>query len=653
MAFKKRRLIQAISDRVPDDQDSLLEAVKKEVWPFLKQVRRLIFDATGGSPDPGGTQVVVNEGDTTVINTTINPSPFDDHLVKARTVDQTPVGGLIEKTKAGRKVQISLLNDNGVEKALFDVIEQTVDVTRRYLRLAGIVDPNLRAPVRGVAAAGSGGGMGSGSGGGLMVGLVFDSWNQIGGAAGTWTWRCGFNGTLQLYSQDQSVPCKKGDRILVTRELKLVLNIGYSYEAVDSAYPGIYEVLDPGSADTKAVIRRVQDANTSDEFHIGTVVQVAGEPKAAFYGKYFRFDAAGTISPDLTNVTCTEYAYVAPNQQQLLTDSEFALADLEPSPLYVEWEVPAGSTSWPQLNYFDTNAGIPGVSEVPAGTQKFYGPAFWVEGWNAQVNPGDVFVGYRIIKLPVAGDAVILLDAWDSAPVTNSTGQARNWQVDTTTIPLAPTDRIRLAPIARSTCAQPVTVHMLWNQPVDSPYWASTMQIPSAGDQYDHTKLLRRNDDGGDGRGQHDSHTVMVDDQTAFSGLLAGAQRLDEALAMLDRPTFRWRKDGWGAATINGTGVVTIPAPYVRGRLELSSSVTINGLDPDNWSDGQEATLLIQASVDDVATLTHFAADLPTNARLSLSRGDGAQFARYALLRLVLDTGSTHSWLSEAEPMVF
>ncbi len=585
----------------------------------------------------------MNEGDTTVINTTINPSPFDDHLVKARTVDQTPVGGLIEKTKAGRKVQISLLNDNGVEKALFDVIEQPVDVTRRYLRLAGIVDPDLRAPVRCLASSG----IVTGQGGGLALGINFGGWQQIGGSAGTWTWRRMYNGILLGYSLTETVPLAKNDRILVSHA------IDFSAISIPSPYSGIYEVLDPGSESTPPVIRRVQDANTADEFYIGTVVQVTGEPKAEFYGKYFRFDAAGTISPDLTNVTCTEYTYVAPNQQQLLTDSEFALADLEPSPLYVEWEVPAGSTSWPQLNYFDTNAGMPGVSEVPAGTQKFYGPAFWVEGWNAQVNPGDVFVGYRIIKLPVAGDAVILLDAWDSAPVTNSTGQARNWQVDTTSIPLVPTDRIRLAPIARSTCAQPVTVHMLWHQPVDSPYWASTMQIPSAGDQYDHTKLLRRNDDGGDGRGQHDSHTVMVDDQTAFSGLLAGAQRLDEALAMLDRPTFRWRKDGWGAATINGTGVVTIPAPYVRGRLELSSSVTINGLDPDNWSDGQEATLLIQASVDDVATLTHFAADLPTNARLSLSRGDGAQLAQTALLRLVLDAGATHSWLSEAEPMVF
>lgn len=489
MAFKKRRLIQAISDRVPDDQDSLLEAVKKEVWPFLKQVRRLIFDATGGSPDPGGTQVVVNEGDTTVINTTINPSPFDDHLVKARTVDQTPVGGLIEKTKAGRKVQISLMNDNGVEKALFDVIEQPVDVTRRYLRLAGIVDPNLRAPVRGVAASGSGGGAQSGRGGGLMVGLVFDYWSQVGGAAGTWTWRCGFNGVLQLYSNDQSVPCKKDDRILVTRELKLVLNGGYSYEAVDSAYPGIYEVLDPGSESTPPVIRRVQDANTADEFYIGTVVQVTGEPKADFYGKYFRFDAAGAISVDLTNVTCDEYAYVAPEQRRLLTDSEFAAANLDPVQLYDEWDVTNGE-GWNED--FTTSVGVPGVSEIPSGTQRFYCPAVWVEGWNPGANPGDVFFGYRVTKVPVAGDPVVLFDAYDSAPVTNTVGAPRWWQFDTASISLTPTDQLRITPIASSTCQQAVTIHMLWNQPVDSPYWASTMQIPSANDPYDHDKLINR-----------------------------------------------------------------------------------------------------------------------------------------------------------------
>ncbi len=489
MAFKKRRLIQAIPDRVPNNVDSLLAAVKKEVWPFLQQVRRLILDADQGGTDPGGggtggTTVVVNEGDTntTVISTTINPSPFSDHLVKARTIDETPVGGLIEKTKGGNKVRISLLNDNGVEKALFDVVEQPVDVTRRYLRLAGIVDPNLRAPVRALA----GTGIVTGQGGGLALGLNFGNWQQIGGAAGTWTWRRLYNGILQGYSTTNTVSMKLGDRILVSNA------IDFSAISIPSPYIGIYEVLDPGTVDAPPVIRRVQDANTASEFYIGTVVQVTGEPKADFYGKYFRFDAAGTISPDLTNVTCDQYVYVAPNQQQLLTDSEFALADLEPSPLYVEWEVPAGSTSWPEQNYFDTNAGIPGVSSIPAGTQKFYGPAFWVEGWNAQVNPGDVFVGYRIIQLPVAGDPVILLDAWDSAPVTNSVGQPRWWQVDTASISLVPTDRLRIIPIAKSTCPQTVTVHMLWHQSVDSPYWASTMQIPSANDPYDHDKLINR-----------------------------------------------------------------------------------------------------------------------------------------------------------------
>lgn len=510
MAFKKRRLIQAISDRCPKDATSLLEATKKEIWPFLQQVRRLLLDATGGGDVPGGTgtggtTVVVNEGDTntTVISTTINPSPFSDHLVKARTLDETSVGGLSEKTKAGNRISLSVTNDAGVEKLLIGAIDQPASVSGAYLRLAGVMDPHLRAPVRCLAASGSGGGMGSGSGGGMMLGLVFDWWYQIAGSAGTWTWRSKNNGILLGYSSSGTIACVKGDRILVDRELKYVLDIGYSYVSVPSPYIGIYEVLDPGTADTPAVIRRSSDANTASEFYIGTIVQVTGEPKSDQYGKYYRFDAAGTISPDLTNVVADQYAYVAPNQQQLLTDAEYRLASLEPSPLYVEWEVVDGE-AWPESNYFDTTATIPGASAIAAGTQRFYGPAFWVEGANPGVNPGDTFVGYRIIKLPTGGgDPVTLFDAYDSAPITNSVGASRNWQVDILTTSLSPTDRLRLIPIAKTTCKSAVTVHMEWHQPTDSPYWLTTMQFPALGSD-DHSALSNRGI-----RGQHP--TLAID----------------------------------------------------------------------------------------------------------------------------------------------
>lgn len=505
MAFKKRRLIQAISDRCPKDAESLLEATKKEIWPFLQQVRRLIWDATGSGDSGGDTTVVVNEGDTTVINTTINPSPFDDHLVKARTLDQTSVGGLSEKTKAGNRISLSVTNDSGVEKLLIGAIDQPATVSGAYLRLAGVTDPNLRAPVRCLAASG----IVTGQGGSLAIGLNFGGWQQIGGAAGTWTWRRAYNGVLQGYSSFATITCAVGDRILVSQAFD------FSGSPVISPYIGIYEVIDPGTTNTPPIIRRSADANTASEFYIGTIVQVTGEPKSDQYGKYYRFDAAGTISPDLTNVVANEYAYVAPNQQQLLTDAEYRLASLEPSPLYVEWDVVDGE-AWPDSNYFDTTATIPGASAIAAGTQRFYGPAFWVEGANPGVNPGDTFVGYRIVKLPTGGgDPVTLFDAYDSAPITNSVGAARNWQVDILTTALSPTDRLRLIPIARTTCKSAVTVHMEWHQPTDSPYWLTTMQFPALGSD-DHSALSNRGI-----RGQHPTLAVDPAPQ-AFVTISAG-----------------------------------------------------------------------------------------------------------------------------------
>ena len=151
MAFKKRRLIQAISDRCPKDANSLLEATKKELWPFLQQVRRLLLDAYSGGTDPGGTgtggtTVIVNEGDTntTVISTTINPSPFSDHLVKARTLDETPVGGLKEKTQGDDGIVCTVkLDGDGVERLHIGFLQSQQDPVTVASRLypAKVVDP--------------------------------------------------------------------------------------------------------------------------------------------------------------------------------------------------------------------------------------------------------------------------------------------------------------------------------------------------------------------------------------------------------------------------------------------------------------------------------------------------------------------------------
>jgi hypothetical protein len=342
---------------------------------------------------------------------------------------------------------------------------------------------------------------------------------------------------------------------------------------------------------------------------------------------------------------------------ELLSSTELNTENVDTSNADASVTMASGNPGTPAVAYleheFMTLPGTPGIVKLAAGPQEFH---FEQVSLSASDVTGVTRILARVIITDAAGTtSVTELDPIPSGLLTP------NVTVQDLVVPYRVPADIDMTTVMRfslqigisTTCQTPATLTVRINSQNHGTYWKGTFQVPAGGGTNSHPDLLNRNVDGADGRGQHDSHTVMVDDQAAFTGLLTGALRLDEALAMLDRPSFRWRKDGWGVATVDAAGLVSIPEPYTKGRLSLTGPISINGLDPTNWLDGQEATLLIQASVDNVATLAHFAPDLATNARLSLSRGDGAQFARYALLRLVLDTGATHSWLSEAETMVF
>jgi len=49
-----QKIIQAVSQKAPKDADSLLDAIQREVWPFLQQVRRRINDIVDELQEPSG-----------------------------------------------------------------------------------------------------------------------------------------------------------------------------------------------------------------------------------------------------------------------------------------------------------------------------------------------------------------------------------------------------------------------------------------------------------------------------------------------------------------------------------------------------------------------------------------------------------------------
>lgn len=83
MSFKKRRLIQAITDRAPKNAKDLLDTTQREVWPFLQQVRRLLNNFW--HPDLDGRNEL-HQHESEPID--INDNVFDGNLVGMTTLKQ-------------------------------------------------------------------------------------------------------------------------------------------------------------------------------------------------------------------------------------------------------------------------------------------------------------------------------------------------------------------------------------------------------------------------------------------------------------------------------------------------------------------------------------------------------------------------------------
>jgi hypothetical protein len=377
-------------------------------------------------------------------------SALGDHKVATDSADEAASGAgyLLAKHSNNGNVKFSLDSSSG-RRVRGDVEFPTPEVEGAYLYAARLPDQYLRTPVRALQQWGQG------------YGCDWSQWTQISGGFGTYVWRANRVGAIQLYPLGGMVPAV-GDRVLCL----LGLDPGAS------PYDGVYEILDPGSATTPAIIRRALDCNTAATFCPGMIVQVS-DPDAGFYGTYWRVTSAGAIdvaTPEFENVETYTPAYT----YALLTAAQLTTEGATSETVQEDVTMADGEAELENGHY--TLVGVPGVSAIPAGPITF-------ELENVLLDTADpdylTRAKVRLLDIDRQGDGVVIASGY-SQPITWGLAQQQTARNISFQVNLAadyefnPTHGLGLLVGISTNSPTPVTL-MLW---INSPDHGTRVKIP-------------------------------------------------------------------------------------------------------------------------------------------------------------------------------
>ena len=626
MAFKKRRLIQAISDRPPGDEKSLLAAVKKEIWPFLQQVRRMLVDAdnSGGTPDgPGGTTVIVNEGDTnitnstTVISTTITPSQFSDHLVKARTMDPTAVGGLLEKTAGDDGVTCTLKQDaDGVERLHIGYIPSVSPAdTASTLYPAMIPDPlnggTVACVFTGPHSARTNTPMMEGFWVEIAPGVIecvvpgpipaawldgvdSDAYNTSGVSA-----MLGKT-VLAYYQGDSSVSGLEEPRQL----LWVIDDVGGHRENYGTPHATFIS--------TNARMHLAPAYSVSSAWVQGMTFEVQAGTK--FGGKLFTLaNAVVTLGTTFIQWTVGS-SYTPADQYELLTGPQLVSSGATSDVLELSTTMASGTGGYVEAGFqegFETLLGTPGVAVIPAGPFTFDIERIRISGGSAT---SLTMLRVRIYDVDIDDNVVQVLVA-DSNPIFDVDGVAISF-TKTMAAPFTTAADHRLVAVyyLRTNSASPVTLTIRYSSPSRGTRITVPFDMAISG--------------GNDGYHPHQSGRDVADQHpdSAITATPMGDATTDMVMVLMP-------------AAANG-------AKLAGGRLRAVGGGTFDGIDSTGFVAGQAICVFFDVHAGEVVTLAHAVAPpfgYPASSRFLLTGspagGDLVKKTTFKTFRL--DTWST------------
>jgi hypothetical protein len=317
------------------------------------------------------------------------------------------------------------------------------------------------------------------------VGWNSDQWTSIGGVS---TWQHNnlgaisgwvFGGFLStLFAQD---------RVYIAFDGAL----GMGGLGGPSPYLGIYEVLDPGSSTTYAVIRRTTDANAPATLRHGMVVKVVsgigGTPD------YPAIATADPIVVDSTALTLTSSLgwttpYSPTEAYELLTGPQLTSEGASAGTLTMTAIGVVGTDlSCPFPQVFETLAGTPGVDTYPAEITTFDVESVTISG----------LTGTAVMQAAVyvVGASQIVLG--ESTPVGNGTTNNLSFQaIPSAPVSLSPTAHIGVEYFLKYTSTTEVTVTITYSSAAHLTRITVPLQMPISGaSDGDHQHLTRRDQD--------------------------------------------------------------------------------------------------------------------------------------------------------------
>jgi hypothetical protein len=345
-------------------------------------------------------KVTGSHGKALQIACTVSPG-VDDHKVSTSDADEAAgkAGRLANKARGDEVTITSRIDTDSTygEQVVFSTIPQNVEQIGQELYAAHLTDPALHVSVASLYHLVVGGGSN-------FVAFFDHDWAP---------WEELRPGVYQATTAGRSLWIALNGGVTPTRGMRtLVVNpTAYPTNDADKPRSGIYVWDDPGIDEnfnnTYAVLRRADDANSSEEFSPGCVVRVDG---GTYAGKFFRLTTSRPIMLDTTELSWEQLdTYAVVESDNLLTASQLAAA----SETQHEATLSAIISAPGEWLTFSTLPGTPGVDQYPAGRTEW-----WVYArLDAEGDSGStVWLECQLVRDPGGANEVIRFE--NTSPVS-------------------------------------------------------------------------------------------------------------------------------------------------------------------------------------------------------------------------------------------
>lgn len=483
----------------------------------------------------------------------------DDHLVKARNVDATTVGGLLEKTGPSPTVTPELYTDPviGVERVRFNTVPAVPNTGGSWLYTGSIQAATLLDPVESFVSALAG-------------------WSPGGGQADLWDVL--ENGDYrhkavgQLYGLDptgtQAFVLSQGDRVYLWNwQVTGALGPGGDL----TVYGGLCTVITLGDGSTKAVLRK-----TSDTIVDGSTFLVEGDG-AQYEGWYWEID------PDPTKLYPLTYKpdYQNETTYNLLTSSQVSRAGMVTRETSVTIPGNTSGGTMFAIPYFEMLDGL-GVTTLPKG----------VVNWEilAYVVSDDPTATIFIRSFLTTDQGVLQRFGYADTPAMHNTTAAvlRCQGTISADRTVSPTDKLGAVFYGYSSSASSVTIKLVYNDAGHQTRVQTPLVTAGGGGTFDHrllTATSRGFEAGDEVKAAAYAHpaTAVSTDTSQFTGRLTSADTdVQKALVTLGAQA-RWQSPR-GATVATVDGYLTMPAGSNSARI--SGTEELLGIATANWQSG-------------------------------------------------------------------